>query len=268
MLPQSDRLKVSRSVDIDIDITSLDLHIQPQVIVLSGESVRYRHDTDRELLFRQESNFFYLTGCNVPSSLFIASYHVKPTSDGVYGASISGTLFIPEANEADLMWSLPPPTLQEAGGTHDVDNVEFCPPDLGDAIDKVIKDLNGGLVHILPTDSGLFPKLPPRSAAKEVALIDAYLLTAIQQTRLEKDAEEVELIKRANAISSRAHEVVMRVLGMAAKAKIGAQDALDRPLLPGEWLIEKEAEAEALFVASCRREGYISLPLNSFLARC
>jgi Xaa-Pro dipeptidase len=25
--------------------------------------------------------------------------------------------------------------------------------------------------------------------------------------------------------------------------------------LPGEWLIEKEAEAEAIFVASCRREG-------------
>ena len=234
-----------------------DFHIQPQVIVIAGESVRFRHDTDRELLFRQESNFFYLTGCNVPSSLFIASYHVESASDGAYGTSISTTLFIPEANEADLMWSVPPPTLQEARETHDVENVEFCPQDLGMAIEKVIKDLKGGLVHILPTDSGLFPKLPPRSAAKEVTLIDDYLLTALQQTRLEKDAEEVELIKRANAISSRAHEVVMRVLGKAAKAKISAQGAQDRPLLPGEWLIEKEAEAEALFVASCRREGYI-----------
>jgi len=32
---------------------------------------------------------------------------------------------------------------------------------------------------------------------------------------------------------------------------------LDRPLMPGEWLIEKEAEAEAIFVASCRREGSV-----------
>jgi len=29
----------------------------------------------------------------------------------------------------------------------------------------------------------------------------------------------------------------------------------DKPALPGEWRIEKEAEAEAVFVASCRREG-------------
>jgi Xaa-Pro dipeptidase len=53
----------------------------------------------------------------------------------------------------------------------------------------------------------------------------------------------------------------MRVLGLAVRGKIekGKGAGVDRPLLPGEWLIEKEAEAEAVFVASCRREGYGSL---------
>jgi len=51
----------------------------------------------------------------------------------------------------------------------------------------------------------------------------------------------------------------MRVLGAAAKGGIvaGAGAGVDRPLLPGEWLIQKEAEAEAIFVASCRREGAV-----------
>jgi Xaa-Pro dipeptidase len=53
----------------------------------------------------------------------------------------------------------------------------------------------------------------------------------------------------------------MRVLGtgvrrLRAAPQGGPVDA-DTPAvaLPGEWLIEKEAEAEAIFVASCRREG-------------
>ena len=51
----------------------------------------------------------------------------------------------------------------------------------------------------------------------------------------------------------------MRVLGAAVRGAIAKQKGpgQSRPLLPGEWLIEKEAEAEAIFVASCRREGSI-----------
>jgi len=52
----------------------------------------------------------------------------------------------------------------------------------------------------------------------------------------------------------------MRVLGAAVKGKIQREATAakgERPLLPGEWLIEKEAEAEAIFVASCRREGSV-----------
>jgi Xaa-Pro dipeptidase len=157
------------------------------------------------------------------------------------------------------MWSVPPPTILEARKTHDVENIEYCPSDFGDAIQEVVKGCGGAVVHTLPTDPNLWPKIPSgylrESAANGLILTDAYLLAALQQTRLQKDVEEIELIRQANAVSSRAHEVVMRVLGMAAKGKMGGRASQDRPPLPGEWLIEKEAEAEALFVASCRREG-------------
>jgi len=57
----------------------------------------------------------------------------------------------------------------------------------------------------------------------------------------------------------------MRVLGAGVRAaSLPAAVSRDvdmsprhHPLLPGEWLIEREAEAEAIFVASCRREGAV-----------
>jgi Xaa-Pro dipeptidase len=52
----------------------------------------------------------------------------------------------------------------------------------------------------------------------------------------------------------------MRVLGMAVKGGLerAAAAVKDHPLLLGEWLIKKEAEAEAVFLSSCRREGCIA----------
>jgi Xaa-Pro dipeptidase len=56
----------------------------------------------------------------------------------------------------------------------------------------------------------------------------------------------------------------MRVLGAGVRAApLTAPDSempqRHHPLLPGNWLIEREAEAEAIFVASCRREGCATL---------
>lgn len=173
-------------------------------------------------------------------------------------------LFIPKAELADLMWSVPPPTIEEAAATHDVTTVQH-PSSFLSNFEALVKALPDALVHTLPKDVPQFPQLPEQylqpilkaQKGSDIAITDMYLLTALQRTRLIKDKDEINLIKHANKISSRAHEVVMRVLGKAVKGKIErAPDAgVSRPLLPGEWLIEKEAEAEALFVASCRREG-------------
>ena len=123
----------------------------------------------------------------------------------------------------------------------------------------------------LPYVQPLFPVLPQGfrdvitatlgNVAADTKTTDAYLLPAVHRARLTKDAYEVAEIRRASEISSRAHETVMRVLGLGVKHLQEGKTvkAQGRPLLPGEWLIEKEAEAEALFVASCRREGYVKL---------
>ncbi|KAF9482248.1 Creatinase/aminopeptidase [Pholiota conissans] len=228
---------------------------KPQVLLLAGGVTEFRNDTDRELAFRQESNFYYLTGCTVPSSFVLAAY--QP------GTSLESTptvdLFIPKAELEDMMWSVPPPSLEAAKQMHDVTSVDH-PTALPGAIDTLIKALPGALFHTLPRNSPKFPTLASQYTQQVLdadgAVTDLYLLSALQNTRLIKDAHEIADIKHANEISSRAHETVMRVLGAAVKGKIEAANGagVERPLLPGEWLIQKEAEAEAVFVASCRRE--------------
>ncbi|KAI6111839.1 Creatinase/aminopeptidase [Pisolithus croceorrhizus] len=224
---------------------------KPQVIVLAGSETPYRNDTDRELPFRQESNFFYLSGCAVPGSFFLATY--LPDS-----ATVSTKLYVPKPTFEDLMWSPAPPTPSEARAAYDVEAV-FHNVELVNHLKSLPDD---ALVHILPR-TGEFPdarsyvgKYSPDHPLGNTgsAVTEQHLLPALQQTRLIKDSFEIALIRKANEISSRAHEVVMRVLGLAVQGKI-KQDSNNRPLLPAEWLIETEAEAEAIFVASCRREG-------------
>ena len=157
------------------------------------------------------------------------------------------------------MWSVPPPTLEIASKTHDVNRVDHS-DNLKNALHHLIEFPAEAILHILPNDSTLFPQLPLESVvSSDLTITDEYLLNALHQARLIKTPEELELIKKANGISSRAHETVMRVLGAAVRGAIakGKGAGEIRPLLPGEWLIEKEAEAEAIFVASCRSEGSI-----------
>lgn len=160
------------------------------------------------------------------------------------------------------MWSVPPPTIEEASQIFDVTSIQYS-SELQSAIDSLLQSHPEAVFHTLPRYSPLFPTLPEEYTTAIVAsethtITDAYLLSSIHTVRLVKDDIEITMLRRANDISSMAHETVMRVLGKAVQGKILQEKGagIDRPLLPGEWLIEKEAEAEAIFVASCRREGY------------
>lgn len=172
------------------------------------------------------------------------------------------TLFIPRAERADIMWSIPPPEVYNARKMFDATEIKFSDK-LPETLNSILKSSPNALIHILPEDSKYYPKLPEHFLAdispNSGTIHDQYLISALQRARLIKDADEIALIRKANEISSRAHETVMRVLGAAVKNKITREEGagIVRPLLPGEWMIEREAEAEAIFVASCRREGCV-----------
>lgn len=178
------------------------------------------------------------------------------------GTSLSDSpsieLFIPQAEPADIMWSVPPPSREAATETHEATVVAYLPA-LPEALAKFIKGFPDAIIHTLPRNSPLFPTLSEDSTklVPNAVKTDAYLLPAVHKARLTKTEDEITQIRKANEISSRAHEVVMRLLGKGVRGAIQREEGagVQRPLLPGEWLIEKEAEAEAVFVACCRREG-------------
>lgn len=158
------------------------------------------------------------------------------------------------------MWSVPPPTLAEArtlypDATHHAHTTE-----LPAALKETLKAYPDALVHALPlptaNEKPLFPVLSSDYLQlAEGKITTAFLLPALHHARITKTPYEIEMMKKANEVSSRAHETVMRVLGQGVRNAIKQPKGIKRPLLPGEWLVEKEAEAEAIFVASCRREG-------------
>lgn len=218
---------------------------RPHIIHLVSEPVTYRHDTDRELSFRQESNFFYLTGCNVPGSSVLAV-------DYGSGSGVQLHLFIPREDPLETMWSPPPPTVQAATDMLDAHSIKYT-DDFLSTLTTIVAQCPDALIHTLPA-TPQFPSLSKNFASNfGGSTTSAYLLSALHLARLIKTPYEIELIRKANAISSRAHEVIMRVLGKDAKGLILGQE--EGVVMPDQWRIEKEAEAEAIFVASCRREG-------------
>lgn len=155
----------------------------------------------------------------------------------------------------ETLWSPAPPTIEEATEISDVHHIRFT-KDLEAFLETVLSKYPGALVHVLPT-SPQFPSHPDITSKLTSNATSDWLLKAVHQARLIKDAYEIEMIRKANDISSRAHEVVMRLLGQGIRDLETQKPIQDdsRPLLPHEWRINKEAEAEAVFVASCRREG-------------
>jgi len=206
-----------------------------------------------------------LTGCQTSSSSLFVLFGF-PSNSSPDSPNVHHQLFVPRADPLETMWSVAPPTLDESRATFDSDSIEYT-----DSLEKVIQDAverakgdDGArlIVHTLPNTLE-FPPLPESIGAFFEQKVDrerTYLLDALHIARLTKDEYEIDLIREANRISSGAHEVLMRELGRFAqkrKAQAEASGSRARTGKEGltQWEVESEGDAEALFVATCRRAG-------------
>lgn len=169
--------------------------------------------------------------------------------------NVQHTLFIPPADPLETMWSVAPPTLDDARNRFDAGEYKAT-TDIASALSQLPSDVT---IHTLPVTHE-FPPLP--SAVNEVLQkakhSSEHLRTALHIARLTKTEEEIDLIRKANAITSGAHEVLMRELGrFAARRAKGVPSSKERTGHEAltEWEVESEQDAEALFVATCRRMG-------------
>ena len=136
--------------------------------------------------------FYYLTGCNLANCYFV--YDVQ---------SSKSILFIPPIDPADVIWSGLPVSINDALSLYDVDEVRSTT-----TIDETLAYLavqnNESSVYVIANqvaDEIVFPGING---------IDLKMLKpAIEAARVVKDEFEVALIRKANHISSLAHEAVM-----------------------------------------------------------
>ncbi|TXT13683.1 hypothetical protein VHUM_01050 [Vanrija humicola] len=218
-------------------------------VFLQGHPTTTRDDTDRELPFHQEANFNYLTGAHDVHSASVLVVFTPGAHE------VQHTLFIPPADPLETMWSVAPPTLEDAAGRFDAGAIKST-ADIGGALAA----LTSATLHTLP----LTTEYPPLPAAvldvlKTTTHRTELLREAFHRARLTKTEGEIARIRQANDITSGAHEVLMRELGRfaAQRAKQGGRETKTRTGHEGitAWEVESEADAEALFVATCRRMG-------------
>lgn len=157
-------------------------------LFLSGsfqESYKY---SDTAKVFRQERYFYYLTGCNVPSSHVFYDLNKEEL-----------ILFLPEIDYDDVMWSGMPLSLEEAQKKFDVDKVLY-ERDIDNYLVKY--DIN------LTTDINQSNK----KYSNFLKQSDKRLFYALDESRLIKDDYEISLMRKAAQITDNSHLAVMSAL--------------------------------------------------------
>jgi Xaa-Pro dipeptidase len=167
------------------------------VVLLEGGAQPYKYDTDRELLFQQESFFQYLFGVKEP---------------GFFGAVEVGSgrswLFMPRLPHEWAVWMgeiLPPEHFRD---DYEVDEVRHV-----DSVAESLRALKPDVLLLLEgrnTDSGRMVR-PASFPGIESFRTDVSILhPELVECRVIKSDDELALLAWVNGIASEAHVEVMR----------------------------------------------------------
>ncbi|KAF3041108.1 hypothetical protein E8E12_006575 [Didymella heteroderae] len=169
------------------------LGIDEGLIYLAGQPAKNNEDSDMPAPFRQRRYFYYLTGCNEPSCHM--TYDIQHDTL---------SLFIPRIDPRRVIWNGRGSTLAEAVERYDIDEVYFV-DELGDVIKDWSNYYGRHDRNIYVLHEGQLPRIPGLHA-----IIDSESLQpAMNAARMIKDEHEIGLIRKANDISSEAHEKVL-----------------------------------------------------------
>ena len=162
----------------------------PILLMANGE--RSRNLPMNKLPFRQDSNFLYFTGCDIPAAAAVIE-------DG------QCTLLLPEVGDDDALWHGPTPTHSELAaraGADQVRNIRELAAVLGGRTPRVLAIADEGRNAVASILGGT-----PLVFGEHYG--DPDLVDAIIALRLPKSAAELNEMRLAAAISKIAHEQVI-----------------------------------------------------------
>ena len=168
---------------------SLARRLPDGLTLLSGSSYTARNN-DVDYVFRQSSDFLYLTGVEEPGcALLIDPKRRKQT------------LFMPRVDSHHRVWLGHVPDAAEAKKLYGFQNVMYF-----DQLPSVLKQARGGYKKVYADESS-YKKAKP---AVKLPNRSVLLRDALDELRACKTPGEIELMKRASEISGSAHRAVMK----------------------------------------------------------
>lgn len=160
------------------------------VIYIKGADTMYRYGTDYEFPFRQESNFWYLTGVNEPG------YHaILDIKSGDYH------LFAPKRDAQFAVWNGRVKSKDEIRDLYQPDHLHYETQLLA-----VLNEVDTSVIYCLDEEQAEFLEDLDRSFTPEVET----LADAITYCRCIKTDYELDLMKKAAEINNLAHLEVMK----------------------------------------------------------
>jgi len=165
---------------------------EQSVVYMRGAELMYRHNTDYEFPFRQESNFWYLTGVNEPDfhllfDLNTQEYHLfAPKRDAQYG-----------------VWHGRIKSKDQYQKEYNPDHLHY-----DSALPKVLKELDPQKVYCLNEKQAEFIENFDRKTPIDLDVLP----DAITHCRVFKTDWELDLVREAARVNNIAHQEVLKAL--------------------------------------------------------
>ena len=169
---------------------SLFSQTQQSIIFLEGAKVMYRYQTDYEFAFRQESNFWYVSGVNEPDCAAILDIDSKEFH-----------LFVPKRDAQYAVWHGYVKSLDQYRTEYAPDHVHYI-----DELPEVIKKIQPSMVFCVdPASEKQFRSHQPEIPTNSEALIEA-----LTDARVIKTEDELVCLRKASQVNNEAYERVIR----------------------------------------------------------
>ncbi|CCH60322.1 hypothetical protein TBLA_0C05260 [Henningerozyma blattae CBS 6284] len=168
-----------------------DISESTTAIFIAGEEIEPRKYCDTTKPFRQNRYFFYFSGVDIPAASLLFDFKTEKS-----------TLFLPNIDWDDVMWSGLPQSIEEAKEAYDFDEIIYA-----DKIEDSISKLSGYSIYTTDLDN-----VHISSLSKQLIPSDKDFFYAMDESRVTKDAYEIALMKKAAHISDNSHLAVMSAL--------------------------------------------------------
>lgn len=165
---------------------------QNGAVFIQGKDIMYRYDTDYEFPFRQESNFWYLTGVNEPECALILDLNTEEYH-----------LFVPERDAQYAVWHGYVKTREQYLEEYKPDHLHFH-----NEILTVLNELNPETVYCLNEEQAQFVE----DLSRDFKVDSDSLTDALTYCRVLKTGWELDQLREASRVNNLAYRAAMQAI--------------------------------------------------------